>query len=70
MIITRSTELQGIFKSMGKKIADKYGSSTTHINKLLPRIEGGGAGGCPILVFGITEKLFVNDSFLYADFED
>jgi len=28
------------------------------MKKLLPRIEGGGGGGCPILVFGITQKLY------------
>ncbi|MGG2197539.1 BglII/BstYI family type II restriction endonuclease [Paenibacillus validus] len=70
VIITRSTELQGIFKSMGKNIADKYGSSTTHMNKLLPRIEGGGAGGCPVLVFGITEELFIDDNSLSGDSEE
>jgi hypothetical protein len=28
---------------------------------LLPRIEGGGGGGCPILAFGITRKLYEAD---------
>jgi hypothetical protein len=32
------------------------------MDKLLPRIEGGGGGGCPILAFGITEKNYVEDS--------
>lgn len=61
VIITRSTELQGVFKSIGGKVGKKYGTSTTHMNKLLPRIEGGGAGGCPVLVFGITKELYIND---------
>lgn len=30
-----------------------YGNSTTHMSKLLPRVEGGGGAGCPILTFGI-----------------
>ncbi|XVN40841.1 MAG: BglII/BstYI family type II restriction endonuclease [Rickettsia endosymbiont of Argas persicus] len=51
--------MQKIFNSIGK--SSSYGSSTTHIAKLLPRIEGGGGGGCPILVFGITEKLYIED---------
>ena len=38
-----------------------YGASTTHMSKLLPRIEGGGGGGCPLLVFGISKKLYVED---------
>lgn len=61
VIITRSDNLQKIFKGMGKKIRDKYGSSTTHMSKLLPRVEGGGGGGCPLLVFGITPALYIED---------
>lgn len=58
IIITKSDELSKIFKAMGQGIWDKYGWSTTWMRKLLPRIEGGGGGGCPILVFGITQKLY------------
>jgi hypothetical protein len=32
------------------------------MDKLLPRIEGGGGGGCPILVFGITHAKYVEDN--------
>jgi hypothetical protein len=56
IIITRSDELQQIFDELKK--GDSYGSSTTHMSKLLPRINGGGGAGCPILVFGITKKLY------------
>lgn len=56
VIVTRSDELQTIFNLLGK--GSSYGNSTTHMSKLLPRIEGGGGGGCPILVFGITAKLY------------
>ena len=59
VIITRCDELQGIFDQLGK--GTSYGSSTTHMGKLLPRIQGGGGGGCPILVFGITRRLYVDD---------
>jgi Restriction endonuclease BglII len=62
VIITRATNLQQIFKSLGQKVANKYGSSTTHMAKLLPRIEGGGGGGCPILAFGITKEKYVEDA--------
>lgn len=44
VIITRASNLQAVFKGLGKKVAEKYGASTTHMDKLLPRIEGG--GGC------------------------
>lgn len=57
VIITRCDELQAIFANLGK--GDSYGASTTHMSKLLPRIEGGGGGGCPILAFGISGKLYL-----------
>ena len=71
VIITRATNLQQIFKSLGKKVASKYGASTTHMEKLLPRIEGGG-GGCPILAFGITKERYVEDAapIVEVDTED
>ncbi|MBE7129595.1 BglII/BstYI family type II restriction endonuclease [Bacillus mycoides] len=59
IIITRCSELQQLFNSLGK--GKSYGNSTTHMNKLIPRIEGGGGGGCPILVFGIKDTLYVED---------
>jgi hypothetical protein len=31
------------------------------MGKLLPRIAGGGGGGCPLLLFGITRALYVED---------
>ena len=43
--------------------ASSYGMSTTHMSKLLPRIEGGGGGGCPVLVFGIAREV-VQDAAL------
>jgi hypothetical protein len=58
-IITRCDELQDIFDELGK--GPSYGPTTTHMSKLLPRIEGGGGGGCPILVFGITRRLYTKD---------
>jgi hypothetical protein len=59
IIITRCDELQRLFDELGK--GDSYGASTTHMSKLLPRIEGGGGGGCPIIVFGISRRLYVED---------
>jgi hypothetical protein len=53
VIVTRSDHLQGIFAELG--IGAKYGASTTHMSKLLPRLLAGGGGGCPVLVFGITQ---------------
>jgi hypothetical protein len=69
VLLTRSTSLHEKFKTLGNytdkhgrtsAIFKKYGASTTHINKLLPRLDAGRNGGCPVLVFGITEKLITN----------
>lgn len=51
VIVTRTDALQDVFDEIGKGAS--YGASTTHMSKLLPRIEGGGGAGCPVLVFGI-----------------
>lgn len=60
VIVTRSTELQdAVFKPLG--IGSKYGASTTHFNKLLPKIDGGGAGGCPLLVISVLPGAYVVD---------
>lgn len=56
VIITRCDHLQEIFDDLGR--GKSYGSSTTHMSKLIPRIEGGGGGGCPLLVFGISRNLY------------
>lgn len=42
IIVTRSDHLQEIFDSLA----------------ILPRLRAGGAGGCPVLVFGITRNLY------------
>lgn len=59
VIVTRCSDLQEIFNELGK--GKSYGNSTTHMDKLVPRIEGGGGAGCPILVFGISKNLYVED---------
>lgn len=59
IIITRTDELQTIFNLLGR--GSSYGNSTTHMSKLLPRLQGGSGGGCPVLVFGITHNLYIED---------
>ncbi len=59
VIVTRSDEIQAIVNELGR--GGSFGASTTHMGKLLPRIRGGGSGGCPILVFGITSDLYLPD---------
>ena len=58
ILVTRSLELNPIFSKLG--ILKKYGASTTHLGKLLPRLEAGRNGGCPVLVFGITSALIID----------
>ena len=59
VIVTRCTELQALFVEAGR--GKSFGASTTHMEKLLPRLEGGGGGGCPIVVFGIRSAAYVDD---------
>jgi len=59
VIVTRCDELQDVFNALGK--GKSYGSSTTHMSKLLPRLHGGSGGGCPILVFGMRRALCIGD---------
>lgn len=64
VLITRSSSLQKWLKLNHKEFGkqpETYGVSTTHFDKLKPRILGGGAGGCPIFVFAMTEQLYVDD---------
>lgn len=59
IIITRCDELQEIFDREGR--GKSYGTSTTHWSKLIPRIEGGGGAGCPLIVIGIKPCCIVED---------
>lgn len=58
VIVTRCTELQTIFNDLGKGAS--YGASTTHLDKLTPRLDGGGGGGCPVVVFGIRKEAYID----------
>lgn len=54
VLLTRSDTLDSVFDALD--IKSKYGASTTTMKKLLPRLNAGRHGGCPILVFGITPQ--------------
>jgi hypothetical protein len=51
VIITRLSELQSLFNQLGKGAS--YGAPTTHWDKLIPKVDGGGAGCCPLLLVGM-----------------
>lgn len=71
VIITRADELQAIFDALPPvwdqkwrrevRIGGKYGNSTTHWSKLMPRVNGGEAGACPLLLVGITASCYADD---------
>lgn len=69
VLLTRSNSLDPVFNALGeyedrygtvRRIKNKYGASTTHMGKLLSRLEAGRNGGCPVLVFGITPKIIAD----------
>jgi hypothetical protein len=57
VLVTRSNDLDILFRHLGKTIMAKFGASTTHMGKLLPRLRAGRHDGCPILVFGIKRNV-------------
>jgi len=60
VLMTRSANLNDVFGSLGKDIKQKYGASTTWMGKLIPRLNAGRAGGCPLLILGITPNLILD----------
>lgn len=56
VIITRATHLQEIFNSLGRGAS--FGQSTTHMGKLLPKLDNRASGGCPVLAFGIKSGAY------------
>jgi hypothetical protein len=57
VIVTRTTRLESVLETAGRP-GTVYGKATTHTDRLYPKIRGGGAGGCPVLVFGIKPEAF------------
>ena len=59
VVITRGEDLNEAFKEItdkdGKAIFRKYGSSSTWMGRLLPRLNSREAGGCPVLAIGIKK---------------
>ena len=73
VILTRGKSLNNeFFSKLGRvlnkdgtegegNVVDKFGASTTSISKLLPRLNAGRNGGCPILAVGITTSCIKDD---------
>lgn len=60
IIVTRGPSLQRfispVIRTSERTKSMKYGSSTTHWDKIIPRINLGGGGECPLLVVGIEPE--------------
>ena len=65
VIITRMDALQRIFDRLrdknGEPCGRKYGASTTHWSKLMPHVENGAGGSCPLLLVGINAGCYEDD---------
>lgn len=59
VVITRGEDLNEAFKEItdkdGKAVFRKYGSSSTWMGRLIPRLNTREAGGCPVLAVGIKK---------------
>ena len=63
VIVTRAEDLNEVFKKIPYKkgsLLQKYGASTTHIDKLLYRLDSRRHGGCPVLAVGIKKGCIKN----------
>lgn len=59
IIVTRGPRLQEVLEHLGMSgefPKSKYGRSTTHWNKLVPMIDMGGGGECPLFCVGIEPE--------------
>jgi len=73
IILTRSSALQTVFRSMVScdgLSKDKYVSTTTHLDRLVARLERGGAGSCPVLAIGITPDHITRRTYPMDEFLD
>lgn len=72
IILTRGPRLQEVLEylgDLGEYSSTKYGKSTTHWNKLVPMVDMGGGGECPLFCIGIEpEKVRGLPNDLLKDF--
>lgn len=73
IIVTRGPELQRLLvrtvATNTSKKPVKFGSSTTHWDKLMPRINLGGGGECPLVLIGIEPGRVDGEDDLRRAFE-
>ena len=72
VIITRGPNLQRIIGPTirGTSASVKFGQSTTHWDKLVPRVNLGGGGECPLILIGIEPERIDNFDPIRQAFND
>lgn len=67
VIVTRGPGLQDVIGSsiLAADGSLKFGTSTTHWNKLIPRVNLGGGGECPLLLVGIEAEKVLGIELAY-----
>jgi hypothetical protein len=66
VIVTRGRRLQNL---LGVAL-DKYGSASTHWDKLIPKVNLGGGGECPLFLVGIEPERILNVESAVERYED
>lgn len=56
---------EAVKKISGVIYASKYGKATTHMDKLLLRLDRGVGNPCPFILIGIGKQKLVNEKELY-----
>ena len=71
VIVTRGPSLQKLIAQniRSKDGGYKYGQSTTHWDKLIPKVNLGGGGECPLLLIGIEPERILDNSLLFESEE-
>lgn len=72
VIVTRGPELQKIIGPTirGTAASVKFGQSTTHWDKLVPRVNLGGGGECPLILIGIEPQRVTGFAPIHAAYLD
>lgn len=74
IIVTRGPELQRLIGPTIRTSTTannmKYGQSSTHWNKLIPRVNLGGGGECPLILIGIEPPRIVGVDALQQAFDE
>lgn len=69
VIVTRGPRLQELLnrtvRTASQGRSQKFGASTTHWNKLIPRVNLGGGGECPLLLVGVEPERVRGVKILY-----